>query len=65
MKVKVKLEDREAEAMIIVCREYIAHVNKQEVTDTTELVNSVLTSCLDKLESAKDQSKKRKFFNLV
>lgn len=65
MEIKVKLKDHEVEGMIMVCKEYISHVNKQEATDTTKLVNSILTSCLDKLESAKDKSKKRKFFNLV
>jgi len=65
MEIKVKLEEHETEAMIIVCKEYISHVNKQKPTDTTKMVDSILTSCLNKFESSIDKSKKRKFFNLV
>jgi hypothetical protein len=65
MEIKVKLEERETEAMIIICKEYINHVKKQETSETTELINSILTSCLTKFESSIDKSKKSKFFNLV
>jgi hypothetical protein len=65
MEVKVKLKSDEVEGMIIVCRTYIDHLNKQEEDDTIKLVKSILTSCSNKFERASEKSKKRKFFNLV
>lgn len=65
MEVKVKLKSDEVEGMIIVCQTYIEHLNKQKEDDTIKLVRSILTSCSNKFEQAKEKSKKRKFFNLV
>lgn len=65
MEVKVKLNSDEIEGMIIVCQIYINHLNKQEEDDTTKIVRSILTSCSNKFEQAKEKSKKSKFFNLV
>jgi hypothetical protein len=65
MEVKVKLKSDEVEGMIVVCQIYIDHLNKQKEDDTIKLVKSILTSCSNKFEHAKEKSKKRKFFNLV
>lgn len=59
MEVKVKLKDEEVQGMMILCQEYIKQVDKQEQDDTTKMIKSILSSCLNKFESAKNRSKKR------
>jgi hypothetical protein len=59
MEIKIKLKDEEIQGMMILCQEYIKQVDKQDQDDTTEMIKSILSSCLNKFESARDRKRKR------
>lgn len=60
MEIKVKLKDEEVQGMMILCQEYIKQVDKQEPDDTTRMIKSILSSCLNKLESSRNKSKRKR-----
>jgi hypothetical protein len=65
MEVKVKLNSDEIEGMAILCQLYIQQLDKHKNNEKIEVVKSILTSCSNKFEHAKEKSKNRKFFNLI